>query len=235
MHHTRSTRPPEFIEFAEPKRVLHKKQRVRAEIGEQPPVRRTVADYSKPTAAGARSSITRPVPEANNRKIPSHLITVITHSAQFHGLQDEDPNSNQNRFVRICDTFPINGMTEDITWADMQEKFLNIPRSKTVRLRSFIHDFKKDEGESLYEMGERFKELLHSCPHHMLEDWALVEKFFDGASHATKHMLDTTTGGNLMTNRTPEECMNLFEELDMSSYHYPSSRSTSSSAQSGVH
>ncbi|KAI3811301.1 hypothetical protein L1987_21022 [Smallanthus sonchifolius] len=97
------------------------------------------------------------------------------------------------------------------TWADMKEKFMNkcFPPSKTTRLRSFIHAFKQEEGESFYETWERFKELLHRCPHHGLEDWALVEKFYDGVGLVTKNMLDTTSGGNLMSSKTPEECMDL--------------------------
>ena len=47
-------------------------------------------------------------------------------------------------------------------------------------------------------------------------------------------MLDTTAGGNLMTSKTPEECMDLFEDLAMSSYQYPDTRSTHST-QRGVH
>ncbi|KAI3821627.1 hypothetical protein L1987_09196 [Smallanthus sonchifolius] len=48
--------------------------------------------------------------------------------------------------------------------------------------------------------------------------FSLAEKFYDGVCLATKSMLDTTSGGNMMTSKTPKECMDLFENLVMSNY-----------------
>ncbi|XP_021986518.1 uncharacterized protein LOC110882943 [Helianthus annuus] len=118
----------------------------------------------------------------------------------------------------------------------MKDKFLGkyFPPAKTARLRSMIQEFRQKEGESFYETWECFKELLLKCPHHGLEDWALVEKFYHGVTPATRNMLNTTAGGNLMIAKTLEECTEMFEDIAMSSYEFPNSRD-SSATQRGVH
>ncbi|XP_021998433.1 uncharacterized protein LOC110895424 [Helianthus annuus] len=219
------------------------------------PVRRVVADYARPNAANARSSITRPAIGVNRWQIPPEIITMVTNTIQFHGLPYEDPNVHISRFSAICDTFQEQGVSEDAcklrlfpfsladrahawleslpagsitTWAGTKDKFLGkyFPPAKTARLRSMIQEFRQKEGESFYETWERFKELLLKCPHHGFEDWALVEKFYYGVTPATRNMLNTTAGGNLMTAKTPEECMDMFEDIAMSSYEFPDSRQT---------
>ncbi|KAJ0433018.1 putative retrotransposon gag domain-containing protein [Helianthus annuus] len=142
-----------------------------------PPPRRVVADYARPNAANARSSITRPAIGVNRWQIPPQIITMVTNTIQFHGLPSEDPNVHLSRFSAICDTFQEQGVTEDAcklrlfpfsladrahawleslpagsitTWAGMKEKFLGkyFPPSKTARLRSMIQEFRQKEGDS---------------------------------------------------------------------------------------
>ncbi|XP_035838090.1 uncharacterized protein LOC118485760 [Helianthus annuus] len=97
-----------------------------------------------------------------------------------------------------------------------------------------IQEFRQKEGDSFYETWERFKELLLKCPHHGFEDWALVERFCHGVTPTTRNMLNTTAGGNLLTAKTPDECMDMFEDIAMSSYEFPESRD-SSTTHRGVH
>ncbi|KAD3336478.1 hypothetical protein E3N88_31997 [Mikania micrantha] len=266
MHQTRLSGPPQFASFDEPERELHRRFRIcRLPLHSTDmaaPPRRTVADYAKPTAAGTRSSIARPVVTEDNWHIPAQIINLIIHSPKFHGLPDEDPNAHVGQFLRICDTFKIKGVSDDAvflrlfpfsledkaitwleslptgsitTWDEMQEMFLTkyFPPAKTARLRSLIHSFQQEEGESFFTTWERFKELLNKCPHHGLENWALVEKFYNGVTFATRHTLDSTAGGNLLTNLTPDECLQLFENMAMSSYQYPT-RGKATVQKSGV-
>ncbi|KAK1423118.1 hypothetical protein QVD17_18413 [Tagetes erecta] len=170
-------------------------------MGDEQPARRVVADYSRPTQANARPSITRPTVAANNWQIPPQIISLIRSTVQFHGLPDEDPTAHLNQFVSICDTFRINNVTEEAiqlrlfpfsltdkaqhwlnslspgsitTWDDLTQKFINkfFPPSKTARLRGLIYSFRQEAGESFYDAWERFKELLRKCPHHGLEEAA---------------------------------------------------------------
>ncbi|KAK1421779.1 hypothetical protein QVD17_24402 [Tagetes erecta] len=111
-------------------------------MGDQPPVRRVIADYARPTAAGARSSVACPPIQANNWSIPPQIISMVTNTVQFHGLPSEDPNSHLSRFARICDTFQVNGVTENAC------KLRLFPFSLTDRAHSWL--------ESLPQLVEKF-------------------------------------------------------------------------------
>ncbi|XP_022032330.1 uncharacterized protein LOC110933414 [Helianthus annuus] len=102
------------------------------------------------------------------------------------------------------DSLPQGAIT---TWNDLQSKFLQkyFPPSKTARLRNLTCAFTEQPGESFYETWDRFKALLNKCPHHGLEEWRVVEKFYNGVSEATKRLLDSTVGGNMMKTSTYTE------------------------------
>ena len=73
----------------------------------------TMADYARPSLNGAESSIVRPTIAANNFEIKPNMIQMVQQNVQFDGLQDEDPNAHLANFLEICDTFKMNGVTED--------------------------------------------------------------------------------------------------------------------------
>ncbi|XP_035839930.1 uncharacterized protein LOC110884417 [Helianthus annuus] len=225
--------------------------------------RRTVADHISVAPTTVRSSITLPAIEANNWTIPPTLINTITHSVQFHGLRDEDPHAHLTRFGRVCSTFRLTGVTEEAihlrlfpfslidqaaiwldslpqgaitTWNDLQSKFLqkHFPPAKTARLRNLIYAFTEQPGESFYETWDRFKALLNKCPHHGLEEWRVVEKFYNGVSEATKRLLDSTAGGNMMKTKTVAECLEMIEDLATSTYTEPSFGGVTA-APKGIH
>ncbi|KAI3704170.1 hypothetical protein L1987_74385 [Smallanthus sonchifolius] len=120
---------------------------------------------------------------------------MIQSSCTFNGLPDEDPSAHIAIFLEICDTFKLNGVSNDsiqlrmfpfslreqakawlnsfptgsiTTWDDLAQKFLMkyFPPAKTAKLRNDITTFTQDDGESLYEAWERFKDMLRKCPHH---------------------------------------------------------------------
>ena len=64
----------------------------------------------------------------------------------------------------------------------MAQKFVSkfFPPAKTARLRIEISNFFQQEGETLYEAWERYKELLRKCPHHGIPLWLQVQTFYNG-------------------------------------------------------
>ena len=74
---------------------------------------RTMFDYARPNLIGAESSIVRPAVSANNFEIKTNIIQMVQQSVQFDGLQDENSNAHLANFLEICDTFKINGASED--------------------------------------------------------------------------------------------------------------------------
>ena len=74
----------------------------------------------------------------------------------------------------------------------------SFPPSKTAQLRDQITRFSQRDGESLYNVWERFKEMFRLCPHHGLEKWLIVHTFYNGLLYATKMIADATACGALM-------------------------------------
>ena len=72
------------------------------------------------------------------------------------------------------------------------------PPSKTAQLRDQITRFTQRDGESLYDVWERFKEMLRLCPHHGLEKWLIIHTFYNGLLYTTKMNIDVAACGALM-------------------------------------
>ncbi|KAK5844638.1 hypothetical protein PVK06_000778 [Gossypium arboreum] len=166
----------------------------------QNPAPRTMYDYAKPSLIGTESSIVRPAITANTFELKPNTIQMIQQFVQFDGLQDEDPNAHLANFLEFCDTFKINGVSDDAirlrlfpfslrnkakqwlnslprgsitTWEQMIEKFLlkYFSPAKTAKLRNDISSFVQMDLETLYDAGERYNDLLRRCPHHGLTFW----------------------------------------------------------------
>ena len=169
----------------------------------------SLMDYLQPTVGNLGAAINAPNVEANNFELRPHLITMLQNSATFHGLPDEDPHLHITNFLEICDTFRINGASNDAirlrmfpfslkdrakawlntlpsgsvnTWDELAQKFLYkyFPPSKTANLMNEINTSSQEDGESLYKTWERFKGLLRECPHHGLAIWQQVSTFYIG-------------------------------------------------------
>ncbi|KAI3819442.1 hypothetical protein L1987_13278 [Smallanthus sonchifolius] len=97
---------------------------------------RTISDFARPSLEALGSSITRPAVDANNFEIKSHEIHMIQSSCTFYGLPDEDPHAHIENFLEICDTFKLNGVSND-----------------AIRLRMFP-----------FSLRERAKAWLNSLP-----------------------------------------------------------------------
>ena len=55
--------------------------------------------------------------------------------------------------------------------------------------------FKQEYGESLRDAWERFKDLQRACPHHGLEKWFLLKRFYNGLDPETKGTVDNAASG----------------------------------------
>ena len=65
-----------------------------------------------PTSGDNMSSIVRPTVDANNFEIKPAIIQMVS-QFQFGGLPSEDPNAHLAQFLKICDTFKMNGVSSD--------------------------------------------------------------------------------------------------------------------------
>ena len=74
--------------------------------------RRLLREYAVPNVNGPKSSIVRPLINANNFEIKPSLIHMVQQE-QFGGGLAEDPNQHLANFLEICDTIKMNGVSDD--------------------------------------------------------------------------------------------------------------------------
>ena len=75
--------------------------------------RQTMMDYARPPLHGVASSISRPNVAPNNFEIKPQVIQMVQNQVQFGGKPYEDSNAHIASFLEICNTFKINGVSED--------------------------------------------------------------------------------------------------------------------------
>ncbi|KAK5811521.1 hypothetical protein PVK06_026861 [Gossypium arboreum] len=194
-------------------------------------------DYAKPSLTGTKLSIVRPAVAANNFELKPNTIQMIQQFVQFDGFQNEDPNAHLANFLEFCDTFKINGISDDAihyrlfpfssrnkdkqwlnslpqgsitTWEQMTENFLlkYFPPAKTTKLRNDISSFMQMDLETLYDAWERYKDLLRRCPHHGLPLWLQVQTFHNGLNPSTRQMIDAAASRTI-NNKSQRMLMNL--------------------------
>ena len=93
------------------------------------------------------------------------------------------------------------------------------PIGKTNQYRRAITSFSQQSNESFHETWERFRDLIHKCPHHQVPKWQLCQSFYDGFVEAHRQMIDSFCGGTFMM-KCEDEAWNLFETLSENSLHH---------------
>ncbi|GKE33781.1 MAK10-like protein [Tanacetum coccineum] len=82
-------------------------------MGDKNPIR-TLGDYSKPSHEGYMNTIE--LPEGNNVvHLRSDTIRLVQNGCLFHGLRSEDPNQHLKDFLKLVDSFDLNGDNRERT------------------------------------------------------------------------------------------------------------------------
>ena len=134
----------------------------------------------------------------------------------------EDPNLHLSVFLEVCDTLKLNGVSGDAidlhlfpfslkdkvrawlhslpsgcitSWDELIRVFLTkfFPPSKRASLRNQVTNFLQKEEERLYKAWERFKDLLHLCPNHGLQQWMIIHAFYNGVAQAVRSTIDAVS------------------------------------------
>ncbi|GJY81304.1 zinc finger, CCHC-type containing protein [Tanacetum coccineum] len=151
-------------------------------MGDANPIR-TLGDYSRPSHEGYKNTIK--LPEGNNVvPLRSDTIRLVQNGCSFHGLRSEDLNQHLKDFLKLMDSFDLDG-------ANRERLRL------TAKLRNDIFMFQQHQGESLSEAWTRFKDLLQKVPHHGIDLWLQVQIIHDHVNSFTRRTIDQSAGGKL--------------------------------------
>ncbi|CAM9001403.1 unnamed protein product [Rhodiola kirilowii] len=188
-------------------------------------VRRTLGDYTTPRVTGFQSAIAPPGIDANTWELKTGLIQMVQNN-QFSGRVNEDPHQHLKRFVQMCNTVKTNGVLPEsyylrlfpfslsdkasrwldshaegtfTTWNRLAEAFLQqyFPPSKIAHFWNKIISFRSIDGETLYDSWERYKELTRMCPHHNLEQWQIIDTFYQGIDQGMRTLINQAAGRGL--------------------------------------
>ncbi|GKB62482.1 zinc finger, CCHC-type containing protein [Tanacetum coccineum] len=208
-------------------------------MGDENPIR-TLGDYSKPSHEGYMNIIKLLV---GNNVVPlrSDTIRLVQNGCSFHELRSEDPNQHLKDFLKLVESFDLDGENRErtclrlfqfslrdqdsnwlerllvgsiTTWEDLTTRFLAqfFPPGRTAKLRNDILIFQQHYGEPLSEVWTRFKDLLQKVPHHGIDLWLQVQIFYDHVNPVTRRTIDQSTDGKLR-DLNAEESWALLEDL----------------------
>ncbi|XP_066379215.1 uncharacterized protein [Miscanthus floridulus] len=138
---------------------------------------KSLRDYSTPAVANVPFG-----PAVNTRtgnfEMRTGLITMVQ-ANQFCGLLSEDTSAHLQHFLEMCDTIVI----KDVA-----------PASIRLRLFPFSLAGKQTSLESIPEAWERLQNYIQACPHHGMEEWLVLQNFYEGLTSMSKGHIDAAAG-----------------------------------------
>ncbi|XP_034197286.1 uncharacterized protein LOC117612730 [Prunus dulcis] len=205
---------------------------------------RPLKDFTVPKALDQPSCIAYPA-TTTTFEIKSGTIHLLP---QFYGKAGDDPHIHIKDFFAVCATMHNGGISDEAirlrlfpfslkerakewlyslpsasvtTWTSLASKFLAkfFPAQKTNHIRKEIMGVQQLDGESFHEYWDRFQRLLASCPHHQIEDWLLMQYFYEGLLDSERMMVDATSGGGLM-NKSATQAKEMFENIAANSQQF---------------
>ena len=141
----------------------------------------------------------------------------------------------------MCDTIVVQGVTPDIirlrlfpfsllgkakqwfykdkeavnTWTKCSQVFLAkfFPLGKTNTLRGKISSFQQTSTETIPEAWERLQDYILACPHHGMEDWLVLQSFYNGLTSSSRAHLEAAAAGGTYLNLSITKSKELVEKM----------------------
>ncbi|XP_042032297.1 uncharacterized protein LOC121779002 [Salvia splendens] len=159
----------------------------------------------------------------------------------FRGKSTDDTNKHITKFIQICNTTKMNGVTDEQvrlrlfpfslkdsakdwleslepgsirTWDAMVEIFLEkfYPPSEAIKRQHEIIALQMTPTENIRDAWGRFKSLMKRCPNYGLTPTVQVITFFKGCVPEAQRELNLSSGGNFLK-KGVNEAMKLIDEL----------------------
>ncbi|XP_039122091.1 uncharacterized protein LOC120258717 [Dioscorea cayenensis subsp. rotundata] len=152
---------------------------------------------------GDEFSVHAPFVASNNFEIKASTIGMVQNSVQFNGLANEDAHDYLSRFLQICSTFKINGVSDDAI------RLRLFPFSLRDWAYRWLTSLSQGSIKTWKDMVEKF---LGRCPHHGYASRMQVQIIYNGLNYATRQLIDAAAVGSL-SNKYPDEAEQLLESM----------------------
>nr|GEV57787.1 hypothetical protein [Tanacetum cinerariifolium] len=175
-----------------------------------------MAELLRAPTEGYVEAIVVPSILAEQFKLKYSLINMMT-SDQFFGLEKDNPHDHIRWFSKI--TFTIK--YEDVPNSAI--KLMLFPFSlagaarRTTNLCNEISNFQQQFDESFHEAWDRYKDILHACPHHGFTKLHQLDKFYNALNSADQDSLNSVAGGNLLERHT-QDVLTIIENKSKQTY-----------------
>ena len=71
--------------------------------------------------------------------------------------------------------------------------------AKTNALRGKIFGFQQLPDAAIPKAWERLQEYIAACPHHGMEEWLIIQSFFNGLNTPAQNHIDAASGGSFIS------------------------------------
>jgi hypothetical protein len=71
--------------------------------------------------------------------------------------------------------------------------------SKTNALNGRNSNFQQNTTDSIPEAWERLQDYIQACPHHDIDDWLVLQYFYDGLTQMCRGHIDAAAGGAFLS------------------------------------
>ncbi|GKA72475.1 hypothetical protein Tco_0778691 [Tanacetum coccineum] len=172
----------------------------------------TMSELLQAPIEGYGDAIVLPAILAEKFELKVGLLTLVT-SSQFHGFERDDPHSHIRWFNKITTTLKYKNVPYNAI------KLMLFPFSLEGAARIWLEkepprsihtweDLRFDE--TLSEAWDRFKDLLHKCPHHGFSELHQIDTFYNALTQSNQDSLNVAAGSNLL-NRTPRDALTIIK------------------------
>ena len=87
-----------------------------------------------------------------------------------------------------------------------------LPTGKTNALRGRISSFQQASNESIPETWERLQEYILACSHHGMDNWLILQNFYNRLTQTSRDHVDAAAGGAFFL-LTIERATTLIEKM----------------------
>nr|AAL83338.1 Putative polyprotein [Oryza sativa Japonica Group]AAM08727.1 Putative polyprotein [Oryza sativa Japonica Group] len=146
----------------------------------------------------------------------SHI--TMAQASPFCGKPNEDANAHLQQFLEICSTYTIKGVSPDVVKLRLFP-FSLLGRAKQwfYANRTAVNTWDKCSTAFLskffpMEAWERLQEYVAACPHLGMDDWLILQNFYNGLTPMSRDHLDAAARGAFFS-KTVQGAVELIEKM----------------------